>query len=1065
MLQLKRFIRRSIAAVVVFACLLSVIGGNVSAAERASLEFQPSNYGIMDKPVESIPTTVEVWVKLQPNVNTRQIIIGNYQDGKKNSWSLELTADNRLRYWEEYYDAQGVKKGISNLYVTGVDVATNEWMLLSVVRDVANQKITFYKNGTQVFEKTGYTAIAPANTPSPLPMYVGTDYRKSMWLNGKVSEIRLWNVMRTPQEITQYVTTELTGSEPGLAHAWRLSDAEGVSPTTTFNDMIRTNPIKITTEGFQASSVGSGVDYSHSFNAAGISFASSDEQYGMKNRLSDIPRSFEALIKLPKDLQGNRGGNIASNYMEAGYYDYDLPYVNFEVTAKGEPRLYWKKQGKVQDTVITGVDLRQDKWVHVAMTFDETTDQIKCYINGKLVATQLNVAFQPDIPAQPLKIGGDYRNGNSQYFKGEIANLRIWSTVRTAQEIDASMETEPANPTGLLGSWKFETAVNGVYADNSPNGNDVSAFVDWIAPTFAKGDYSMVVLPDTQFLTESFPDKYYSMMSWIKNNKSTYNIQAVMSLGDIVNVPSSETQWQVAQNGYNILNDVVPYMVLPGNHDMSMSLNRAAVNFNKYFPYSKFSQMSYFGGAYKEGYMDNAYYYVTVGDKQYMIFSLAFAPNQDILNWVNEQIDAHPEKSVILTTHAYLYWNGEQLSNTYIDYPSKYISDAKNGDDVWKEVASQHKNVILVLSGHIGFPDLVNRVDTGIHGNRVNQLLADAQGMDLQNGGYAMLMMLTFHHDSSKVDVNWYSADKNELYRERNQFTLDLDNVEVTGVQVDKPQVSLKVGQTAELVATVLPENVTNKKVTWSSSDDTVANVEISGGKTVVTALKEGVADITVTTVGGNFTAVSKITVQGDVTPNVALTTVSAADTVQTGTEFSVQLGLSSVTQSVYAQDIKMDYDSNVFDFVSAGTVKEGILLVETVKDTLGKLRFILANVGKAVTGDAAILELKFKAKAMSQQATGRIAVTDATLADGQGAETKTQTSTVGVRIATLPPGIPGDVNHDNKTSIGDLGIVAANYGKTSSSQDWEQIKQADATGDGKIDIEDLAFVASKIME
>ncbi|WP_310190276.1 discoidin domain-containing protein [Bacillus sp. 3255] len=291
-------------------------------------------------------------------------------------------------------------------------------------------------------------------------------------------------------------------------------------------------------------------------------------------------------------------------------------------------------------------------------------------------------------------------------------------------------------------------------------------------------------------------------------------------------------------------------------------------------------------------------------------------------------------------------------------------------------------------------------------------------------------------------------------------------DVPVTGVQLDKPQVSLKEGQTAELVATMLPFNANNKNVTWASSNETVAKVEVKDGKAVVTALKTGEADIKVTTVSGNFTAVSKITVQkDDVTPNVASTTLSAAGTVMEGQEFPVQLGLSSVTQSVYAQDIKMDYDSNVFDFVSASALREGNLLVHSVKDTLGKLRFILANVGKTLTGNAEILELKFKAKANAQPATGTIAVSDATLGDAQGAETKAQTSSVGVSITTLPPGILGDVNHDNKISIGDLGIVAANYGKTSSSPDWEQIKQADVTGDGKIDIEDLAFVARKMME
>jgi len=198
-----------------------------------------------------------------------------------------------------------------------------------------------------------------------------------------------------------------------------------------------------------------------------------------------------------------------------------------------------------------------------------------------------------------------------------------------------------------------------------------------------------------------------------------------------------------------------------------------------------------------------------------------------------------------------------------------------------------------------------------------------------------------------------------------------------------------------------------------------------------------------------------------------ALTTLSSAGTVQTGEKFTVQFGLGSVTQSVYAQDIMMDYDSNVFEFVSARAVKDGIQLVHTQKDTPGKLRFILASegAGKAVTGDTGILELKFKAKAVAKPTTGTIAVTDATLGDAQGAETKAEASTVNVSIVLLPPGIPGDVNHDNKVSIGDLGIVAAHYGKTSSSPDWEQVKHADVNGDGKIDIVDLAFVARKIME
>ncbi|WP_356711725.1 dockerin type I domain-containing protein [Paenibacillus sp. CECT 9249] len=61
--------------------------------------------------------------------------------------------------------------------------------------------------------------------------------------------------------------------------------------------------------------------------------------------------------------------------------------------------------------------------------------------------------------------------------------------------------------------------------------------------------------------------------------------------------------------------------------------------------------------------------------------------------------------------------------------------------------------------------------------------------------------------------------------------------------------------------------------------------------------------------------------------------------------------------------------------------------------------------------------------------------------------------------------GVPGDLNGDGKVSIGDLAIVAAHYGKTSSSPDWNIAKKADMNGDGKIDIDDLAAVAKLILQ
>lgn len=59
----------------------------------------------------------------------------------------------------------------------------------------------------------------------------------------------------------------------------------------------------------------------------------------------------------------------------------------------------------------------------------------------------------------------------------------------------------------------------------------------------------------------------------------------------------------------------------------------------------------------------------------------------------------------------------------------------------------------------------------------------------------------------------------------------------------------------------------------------------------------------------------------------------------------------------------------------------------------------------------------------------------------------------------------PGDVNENGSTSIGDLAIVAAAYGKTSEDSEWSQYKKFDMTNDGKVDIEDLVIVARRILE
>lgn len=83
--------------------------------------------------------------------------------------------------------------------------------------------------------------------------------------------------------------------------------------------------------------------------------------------------------------------------------------------------------------------------------------------------------------------------------------------------------------------------------------------------------------------------------------------------------------------------------------------------------------------------------------------------------------------------------------------------------------------------------------------------------------------------------------------------------ISVSDVSLDKSELSLTVGGTQTLTATVVPSDATNKAVTWSSSDPTIASVDENG---VVTAQKAGTATITATTVDGGKAAVCTVTVQ-----------------------------------------------------------------------------------------------------------------------------------------------------------------------------------------------------------
>lgn len=154
----------------------------------------------------------------------------------------------------------------------------------------------------------------------------------------------------------------------------------------------------------------------------------------------------------------------------------------------------------------------------------------------------------------------------------------------------------------------------------------------------------------------------------------------------------------------------------------------------------------------------------------------------------------------------------------------------------------------------------------------------DKTNISLNEGDSEMLVASILPENASNKNISWesdnaeiVSVDQNGLVTANAagsatitvttedggktatcNVTVTTEVIPVTGVSLDKTSIELAEGETESLVATVSPDNASDKSVTWSSNNDDVATVDQEGK---VTAISAGMANITVTTTDGKKTA------------------------------------------------------------------------------------------------------------------------------------------------------------------------------------------------------------------
>lgn len=134
----------------------------------------------------------------------------------------------------------------------------------------------------------------------------------------------------------------------------------------------------------------------------------------------------------------------------------------------------------------------------------------------------------------------------------------------------------------------------------------------------------------------------------------------------------------------------------------------------------------------------------------------------------------------------------------------------------------------------------------------------------------------------------------------------------VTGVVLNKSAITIGVGETSTLVATVQPAQAGNKNVIWSSDDNLTATVSSSG---VVTGVRAGTTTVRVMTVEGNFEAECQVTVTANGSMSAENVTVKSV-----ATSAAALLTASSMKTSGTANDPNFTVSENVA-WITGGSV------------------------------------------------------------------------------------------------------------------------------------------------
>lgn len=440
--------------------------------------------------------TIEAWIKIEGR--GRVAATGSGGGGAnglinliplvtKGRDDVEGTASREINYFLGYDSATRKlaadyedKNASSNNHavLTNIVLDTCSWTHVAVTCKASvgsGRQWVFYINGvsreTIAITGSGSNSEPQAGSLCPLTFGSSISYTGSAegtsqgFFQGKMDEIRVWNVVRTASEISTNYNSLLT-SGTGLMGRWALSEGTGNTTANTISTLYGTGILANTSLWTK--------DYNASDISASLDFDGVDDYVtlGFSPKLKSASFTIECWVRregagITTNTSGP-GGNgfegttalvpiVAKGREESESAGLNMNYIVGIVEATGQLGADFEEANGTNHSVIGNTVLQQNTWYHVAVTYG--SGEWKMYVNGVLdkQKTEAGNPLPEPNSIQNASIGSALNSLGvaSGFFNGKIDEVRIWNTVRSQTEIQSNQYQDLPAATSLLGRWGF----------------------------------------------------------------------------------------------------------------------------------------------------------------------------------------------------------------------------------------------------------------------------------------------------------------------------------------------------------------------------------------------------------------------------------------------------------------------------------------------------------------------------------------------------------------------------------------------------------------------------------